>query len=47
MTDLDLKKAVRKALDGVVWPIKHGTVTVKIRDGKPTLHTIELTDKLD
>ena len=43
MTDAELKEQ----LDKVDWPIKYGTVTVTIRDGKPTLARIEKTVKLD
>ena len=43
MTDLELKKELEK----VNWPIDYGTVTVKIRQGKPTLVIIERTVKLD
>ena len=43
MTDIELKKELEK----IDWPIKYGTVKVQIRDGKPTLVTIERTVKLD
>lgn len=43
MTDLEIKKELEK----VKWPIDHGIIRVKIRDGKPTLATIERTVKLD
>jgi len=34
-------------LEKVNWPIEYGTVKVQIRNGKPTLATIERTVKLD
>ena len=43
MTDLELKKELEK----VKWPIDYGIVRVQIRQGKPTLVTIERTVKLD
>ena len=43
MTDEEL----RKQLEVVNWPINYGTVKVTIRNGKPTLVTIERTVKLD
>ena len=43
MTDLELKKQ----LEVIDWPIEYGTVKVTIRNGKPTLVTIERTVKLD
>lgn len=36
-----------QALGKVVWPISYGSVTIKLRDGKPVLVTIEKTLKLD
>ena len=47
MTDAELEAHIKKELDKVDWPIKYGTVTVTIRDGKPTLARIEKTVKLD
>ncbi len=41
--DEELKKAVEK----VNWNLEYGTVTVQVRDGKPTLIKIERTIKLD
>ena len=41
--DIELKKS----LELVIWPIEYGTVKVQIRNGKPTLVTIERTLKLD
>ncbi len=38
---------LKKELEKVNWPITHGNVTVKMRDGKPTLITIERTVKVD
>jgi len=43
MTDIELKKELEK----INWPIDYGTVKVQIRNGKPTLITIERTVKLD
>lgn len=43
MTDLELKKELGK----INWPIDYGSVKIQIRQGKPTLVTIEKTVKLD
>ena len=43
MTDAELADQLKK----VNWPIKYGTVKVQIRNGVPTLVTIEETVKLD
>ncbi len=44
--DSDDKK-LKKELENVDWPVQYGDVKVKIRNGKPTLVTIERTVKLD
>jgi len=36
-----------EALKKIDWPIEYGTIKVQIRNGKPTLITIERTVKLD
>ena len=41
--DIELKKE----LDKIDWPIDYGFVKIQIREGKPTLITIERTVKLD
>ena len=41
--DLELKKQ----LDKVLWNLHYGSVKIQIRNGKPTLVTIERTVKLD
>ncbi len=41
--DAELKKELKK----IAWPIEYGTIRVQIRDGRPTLATIEKTVKLD
>lgn len=41
--DAELKKQLEK----IEWPIKYGSVKIQIRDGKPTLLTVERTVKLD
>jgi len=43
MTDEELKELLEK----IVWPIEYGSVKVTLRNGKPTLVTIERTVKLD
>ncbi len=43
MTDEEL----RKELEKITWPIEYGSVKITLRDGKPTLITIERTVKLD
>ena len=43
MTDEELKKQLEK----IIWPIDYGTIKVQIRNGEPTLVTIERTVKLD
>ena len=41
--DTELKKELEK----IDWPIEYGTIKVQIKNGKPTLATIEKTVKLD
>jgi len=41
--DLELKKALGK----VDWNLDYGSVKIQIRQGKPTLITIERTVKID
>ncbi len=41
--DIELKKQ----LDKIDWQLDYGSVKVQIREGKPTLITIERTVKLD
>lgn len=41
--DIELKKQ----LDKVLWNLYYGSVKIQIRNGKPTLVTIERTLKLD
>ena len=41
--DLELKKELEK----INWPIQYGSVKIQLRQGKPTLITIERTVKLD
>ena len=36
-----------QALALILWPVQYGTITVQLRDGKPTLVKIERTIKLD
>jgi len=36
-----------QALAQIQWPVQYGTITVQVRDGKPTLVKIERTIKLD
>ena len=43
MSDAELKKQ----LEEIDWPVNYGSVKITIRDGKPTLVTIERTVKLD
>ena len=43
ITDIELKKE----LDAIHWPIDYGSIKITIRNGKPTLVTIERTVKLD
>ena len=38
---------LKKELEAIDWPIDYGSVKVQIRNGKPTLITIERTVKLD
>lgn len=59
MTDIELRKQIERSfgvgeladrfyqLVMVDWPIEYGNVKVQIRNGKPTLLTIERTVKLD
>jgi len=41
--DTELKEQLEK----IAWPIEYGNVKIQIRQGKPTLVTIERTVKLD
>ena len=41
--DLELKKELEK----IDWPVDYGSVKVQLRNGKPTLVTVERTIKLD
>ena len=41
--DAELKRQLEK----ISWPIKYGNIRIQLRDGKPTLITIERTVKLD
>ena len=57
--DIDLKKQLERAfgvgeladrffqLITEAWPIEYGNIKVQLRNGKPTLLTIERTVKLD
>ena len=47
MTDNPQDLELKKELEKVDWPIKYGSVTVKLFNGKPTLVVIERTVKLD
>jgi len=38
---------LKKQLERVDWPIDYGTVKIQVRQGKPTLVTVERTIKLD
>jgi len=38
---------LKEQLDKITWPIEYGNVKIQIRQGKPTLVTIERTVKLD
>jgi len=40
-------EALKKELEKIDWTIDYGSVIVKIRNGKPTLVTIERTVKID
>ena len=46
-TDFDEDLELKKELDKIDWPILYGSVKVTIRQGRPTLITIERTVKLD
>jgi hypothetical protein len=41
--DKELKKQLRQ----IDWHIKYGSIKIQLRDGEPTLITIERTIKLD
>ena len=45
MNQQDIK--LKNELGKIDWPIDYGSVKVQIRDGKPSLVTIERTIKLD
>ena len=47
MTELKDDIELKKQLEKIDWPIDYGSVKVQIRNGKPTLVTIERTVKLD
>ena len=43
----DRPEELKKQLEKIDWTIDYGSVKVQIRNGKPTLITIERTVKLD
>jgi len=45
MTEQDAE--LKKQLDQIDWPIDYGSVKIQIRNGEPSLITIERTIKLD
>ncbi len=45
--DIKLKQEIEREWAKVTWPVNFGTVSVKLRDGKPTLTRVELTIKHD
>ena len=47
MTNTDEDAKLVEALAQVRWPIRYGTVTIQLRDGKPTLVKVEKTIKAD
>lgn len=44
---MDKDTELTKALQGVPWPIQYGSVKVQVKEGKPTIVTIERTVKID
>ena len=36
-----------ECLTAVRWPLQYGTITVQVREGKPTLVKVEKTIKID
>lgn len=38
---------LKKQLENIAWPIEFGTITMQLRNGRPTLIRIERTLKLD
>ena len=38
---------LKNGLEQIDWPLDYGSVKVQIREGKPTLITIERTVKID
>ena len=42
-----LEATLRRALADIDWPVRYGTVSVTVRDGKAVLVKIEETIKLD
>ena len=45
MTDKDIE--LKKQLEKIDWNLEYGSVKIQIRNGKPTLITVERTVKLD
>ena len=43
LKDLELKKELEK----IDWPIEYGSIKIQIRQGKPSLITIERTVRFD
>ena len=46
LASLEEKRLVQ-AIAQLQWPIQYGSVTITLRDGKPTLVKVETTIKLD
>jgi len=42
---IDIK--LKEQLEKINWPIAYGNVKIQLREGKPTLITIEQTIKMD
>jgi len=49
MTKLESQQdaKLKEQLDKIDWPIAYGNIRIQLREGKPTLITIERTIKLD
>ena len=47
MTDNPKDLQLKKELEKIEWNLGYGSVKIQIRQGKPTLITIERTVKLD
>ena len=47
MADKPIDIKLKEQLEKIEWPIAYGNIRIQLREGKPTLVTIERTIKMD